>query len=164
MRRAAVIVLMILAACGNNGSAKHPSLGSAAPASGSATKEAPEDALRRQLTEVAQRQYDLAYAELHPAQQAAFTKEIYKECKAKGPSIVIKGFEVVTSAPERTSIPGTDLKDVESTAVTLKITASLNGAPDLTQTTTLNEFLVGGSWKFVVDEKAAALYKRGVCA
>jgi hypothetical protein len=108
MRRAAVIVLTILAACSNSGSAKNPSLGSPAPASGSATKEAPEDALRRQLTEVAQGQYDNAYAELHPAQQAAFTKEIYKECKAKGPSIVIKGFEVVTSAPGKASVPGTD--------------------------------------------------------
>ena len=132
------VVVMVLASCGGSGGAK---------------LEAPEKAFERQLRYLADGQAGLAYEEIHPAQQALFSKDIYMRCVKEGGSFDVGSVKIVKVYDEEAAIPGTQVRAMAK-AVTATVELK-NGILKNSTTDTYHEVLVDGVWRFTVSDAAA---------
>ena len=144
MKRLLLAAAVVLAACGGGSSGG---------------LEAPEKAFERQLRYLADGQAGLAYEELHPAQQALFSKDIYMRCVKEGGSFDIGDIKIVKVYDEETTIPGTQVR-VVSKAITATIEVK-RGLLKSDTTDTYHEVLVDGVWRFAVAD--AAPYTATTC-
>lgn len=160
---ALMVVAAVLVACGSSGDGKPKATiasssstttttAAAAPtASTTAAPQAPKEdafaAAKRQLQEVADGQFGPEWDEMHPAQQAVVSRDGYINCRAtSGPSLQIKSLRQKAVYQETVAIPGTTVR-APSTAVTIEITALVNGQQSM-QTATFHEFAVDGRWRW----------------
>jgi hypothetical protein len=121
-----------------------------------APKEKPGDAAKRHITEILDRQWGLAYRELLPQQQAAFSVAMFGNCyDQKGAIPEVTGIDVVKVYQETTPTPGAG--DLASTAVTVTLTER-GGARE---TTTIHLYAVDGAWRFAVDQQTYDALTKG---
>lgn len=97
--------MTLLVACGGGGS------------SGSSSDAGAGDAFKRQANYLADGQYQRAYEEIHPAEQALFTADQYAKCLSKRDvgSLELSSINIKETFQESITIPGTNMK-ADSTA------------------------------------------------
>lgn len=124
--------------------------GASAAAKGS-DKDAAVKALKRQFGYLRDGQYDRAYAELHPSQQAIISQACYINSAQRDLSGVSAEIQAVKKV-YRTSleIPGTD-ETARGYGITVKEKDAKGGQSE-TDSVTYHEFKVGGHWKFTVTQ------------
>lgn len=139
MRRiwAVALVGLILAGCGSKDS------------------NTAEAALRRQLDMMSKGQYSRVYDELHPAQQAFISRDLYVKCSDTSGLVNLVSVKVMETYPENSLIPGTDVH-ADSTAITAELKVGLR-----TMKTTMHEFPVDGGWRFTVRDGDS--FRAGKC-
>ena len=125
---------MLAAACGDDG-------GSAAA-----------DALETQMGYLSDGQYARLYDTLHPAQQELISEDEFVECYHREiDGVDVVGVEVVEEFEEEVDLPGTDLEDQDSVALTVRLTVR-QGQQMASDTDTFHEFEVDGDWRFSVKD------------
>jgi hypothetical protein len=107
--------------------------------------------LRRQIGYVNDGQYDLAYRQIHPAQQALFSVDQYSRFLQEG----FGGAKITLDKVKKTyrstlTIPGTDVR-ARTVAVTVELTVK-QGIREEQATYTYHEGKVRGHWKLFVDD------------
>lgn len=166
-RRLVVTALALLAVGCSSGSTSTTrttsvpqSLGSAGSTTTTlaAPREKPEDFIKRHITEEANGQWGLAYADLLPQQQAVITKATFINCGNKTSIPQLVSISVVKVYTENTPTPGAG--DQDSTAVTVKITFQKIGA----ETQTIHAYNVNGAWRASVDQPTLDAESKGECA
>ena len=136
IHRFALTLVLVLAGC----SANKTDIADREPAAA---------AVRRQLAYLSDGQYRLAYAELHPAQQALFTADQYVDCGSKATeSFELEWIRIIASYKEQLTIPGTN-DSVEAVAVVAEMKAT--GIAEAEMVTTY-EILVGDTWRFAASD------------
>ena len=137
MRRwIAVAAVLVLADCGGGG----------AVASGGL--EPPEKAFERQAHELTDGQADLAYNEIHPAQQALITQAAYQKCATPRGAFTIDRIDIKKVYDEDITIPGTTIVTA-SKAIIATVTLKL-GTVKNPLTSTYHEVLVDGAWRSTI--------------
>jgi hypothetical protein len=94
-------------------------------------------------------QFGPLYDELHPAQQAVIDKSGFMQCAAKAVVGEFKVTKIKDQYAEKVDIPGTDVKGVDSVALTAEVRSGTD-----TDTLTLHEIEVDGEWLWVVTSPA----------
>jgi hypothetical protein len=124
-------------------------------------KESAGEALERQLDYLGDGQYGRQWEELHPAQREFVDKELFINCyNERLGGIDIEDVDVKEIYDEKVDVPGTDLADVDSKAVTVEVTLS-GGGETQSSTDTYHEFLVDGAWRWTLPDVEP--YKNGEC-
>ena len=134
--------------------------------SGAANPDEAGDVIRRFLELSSLREYGRVYDEyLHPAQQAVVTKNQYDACQRETDTtgtVEIVDFAVVETYPEEIGIPGTDLTNAESLAVTYRFEVS-DGDETVSATTTSHLFDVDGQWRTAMTPEQVTGAQGGTC-
>lgn len=143
MRRWIVVVLVVvIAGCGGGGGSSSTGGGGAAAA------------FRATVDEAGKGQFGRLWESLHPAQKAKIDRATFESCYGdQVAGVDVEGVEIVETYEEKADVPGTDLKDVPSTAVTAKLTVSRAGQT-ASVTDTAHMFLVDGAWRWTMKHLA----------
>jgi hypothetical protein len=147
-QRCLLMAALTLTSCGGGSPSNEPS-----------RNEKPEEAVERQLRQVADGHADDNYKELHPAQQALVPEDLFRRCAVRN-DIDIVSISLQSVVDETITIPGTSTR-AEAKAVTLTIDSTVNGTRTK-QTPTLRVILVDGRWRFILNSNVPT-YQSGKC-
>lgn len=123
--------------------------------------EPPGDFVKRLFRYIDNGQFDREWDELDPRQQVIVPKDLYMRCSSESLSGTgIPKVQVLETYAERVGIPGTKLRDLESTAVTVQLTVTRAGEKT-TEKDTFHVLSVDGRWRWVISDPIP--YKNGQC-
>jgi hypothetical protein len=104
-----------------------------------------------------------AWDSLHPRHQEAVPRDRYVSCERRDPiDGDVTGVQVTSVHEEPWTIPGED-GDVDSTAVTLRLTLEMPDAQPDTFDLTVHLFPVDGRWTWVIGPADYRSYAGGSC-
>lgn len=104
------------------------------------------------------RNYDRAWADLHPAHQQIAPKERFVRCSQQVATIgALESIEVLDVFDDDAAIPNVD--EGETRAVRLRVT-SFEGDSD---TFVHHAVRVGDRWRWVLNERSVSAYRQGRC-
>lgn len=152
-----------LAGCSskNSESATSASTAAAGPTTTVLDQKAAGEAMARLLQYVSDGQYGREWDELHPLQQAFVPKALFVRCAAERlAGIDVTDIKVKETFLERTDVPGTDVMDAQSVAVTIAYVAQA-GERKEPSTDTFHAYYVDGRWRWAVNDDVP--YKNGEC-
>jgi hypothetical protein len=145
MRRAVVVVAVVAACAVMTGTAGAVSRKDAAGAT---------NAFRAQLQLLVDGKADVAYDQLHPAQQAVISREAYVGCAAKAQPLLaalISQMRITHIASALVTIPGTVVR-ARGLAISVKFRKVLG---------TFYEFKIRGQWRYVAAGVKQYVASRG---
>lgn len=111
------------------------------------------NAAERQLGYLAAGLWERSYADVHPAQQVLFTESQYAECmrKSYGGGAIISAFEARNA--EKTTVPITGTSAVESNAVVVAASYTIErDGKEEKRTQDFKQTVVDGQWRFTVPD------------
>ncbi|MDQ6613294.1 MAG: hypothetical protein M3083_00625 [Actinomycetota bacterium] len=114
--------------------------------------------MKRHITEEADGQWGLAYADLLPQQQAAIKRDTFITCGDKSSIPPVVSISIIKVYTEVSPTPGAG--DLASTAVTVTIAFKALGP----ETQTVHAYNVAGSWRASVDQPTFDAESKGQCA
>lgn len=113
------------------------------------------NAAERQLGYLAAGLWQRSYADVHPAQQVLFSEDQYAECmrKSYGGGAVVTAFEAKSA--EKTTVPITGTTAVESNAVIVAASYTIQrDGKEEQRTQDFKQTVVDGQWRFTVSDPA----------